>query len=171
LKKNARQKPLDLDDDKEGGKDDEVQVIGEGESRASHLVIQPNFGTALKRRLSAEASQSNQPVSKSSRLIASMLRKAPEEVVRERHCKSSCSGGTGEGEASCSGGAGEGEASGAAREGERRRTAGTGEASGSRKLGTGEVSGNCVWKGFRVPNGPWATHGTKSTDLVSQVND
>jgi hypothetical protein len=87
LKKNVRQKPLDLDDDKEGEKDDEVQVIGEGESRASHSVIQSSFGTALKRRLSAEASQSNQSVSKSSRSIASMLRKAPEEVVRERHCK------------------------------------------------------------------------------------
>jgi hypothetical protein len=73
---------------KRGEKDDEVQVIGEGESRASHSVIQTNSGTALKRRLSAEASQSNQPVSKSSTSIASMLRKAPEEVVRERHCKS-----------------------------------------------------------------------------------
>jgi hypothetical protein len=88
LKKNARQKPPDLDDDKEGEKDDEVQVIGKGESRASHSVIQPSSGTTLKRRLSAEASQSNQPVSKSSRSIASMLHKAPEEVVRERHCKS-----------------------------------------------------------------------------------
>jgi hypothetical protein len=88
LKKNARQKPIDLDDDKVGDTDDEVEVIGEGKSRASHSVIQPSSGRALKRRLSAEGSQSNQrPVTKSSRSIASMLRKAPEEVVRERHCK------------------------------------------------------------------------------------
>jgi hypothetical protein len=60
----------------------------EGESRASHSVIQPSSETALKRRLSAEASQSNQPVSKSSRSLTSMLRKAPEEEVRERHCMS-----------------------------------------------------------------------------------
>jgi hypothetical protein len=37
LKKNARQKPIDLDDDK----DDEVEVLGEGESRASHSVVHP----------------------------------------------------------------------------------------------------------------------------------
>jgi hypothetical protein len=70
----------------------------------------------------------------------------------------------------CNGGAGEGEASDGAGEGERRHTVGTGEASGSRKSGTGEVSGSYIWKGFRVPNGPWAAQGTKSTDLVSQVD-
>jgi hypothetical protein len=75
--------------DKDGDKDDEVEVLGEGESRASHSVVQPSFGTAQKRRLSAEASQNNQQhASKSSKSIASMLRKAPEDVVRERHCKS-----------------------------------------------------------------------------------
>jgi hypothetical protein len=42
LKKNARQKPINLDDDK----DDEVEVLGEGESRASHSVVQPSSGTA-----------------------------------------------------------------------------------------------------------------------------
>jgi hypothetical protein len=47
LKKNARQKPLNLDDDKEGEKDDEVQVIGEGESRASYSVIQPSSEIVL----------------------------------------------------------------------------------------------------------------------------
>jgi hypothetical protein len=31
LKKNAQKKPLDLDDDKEGEKDDEVQVIEDDE--------------------------------------------------------------------------------------------------------------------------------------------
>jgi hypothetical protein len=72
--------------------------------------------------------------------------------------RGSCSDGAGEGEGSCSGGAGEGE---------RWRAAGTGEASGSRKPGTGEVSD----RGFRVPNGPWAAQGAKSTDLVSQVDD
>jgi hypothetical protein len=91
LKKNARHKPIDLDDDKDGDKDgdkdDEVEVLGEGESRASHSVVQPSSGTAQKRRLSAEASQNNQHMSKSSKSIASMLRKAPEDVVRERHCK------------------------------------------------------------------------------------
>ena len=87
LKKNARQKPVDLDDDKDGDKDDEVEVLGEGESRASHSVVQPSSGTAQKRRLSAEASQNNQHASKSSKSIASMFRKAPEDVVRERHCK------------------------------------------------------------------------------------
>jgi hypothetical protein len=46
--------------------------------------------------------------------------------------------------------------SGGTGEGERRCTAGTGEASSSRKPRTREVSSSCVWKGFRVPNGPWA---------------
>ena len=41
LKKNARQKPIDLDDGKDGDKDDEVGVLGEGESRASHSVVHP----------------------------------------------------------------------------------------------------------------------------------
>jgi hypothetical protein len=71
-------------------------------------------------------------------------------VERGRPARGSCSGGAGEGEGSCSGGAGEGE---------RRRVAGTGEASGSRKPGTREVSDSCVWKGFRVPNEPWARLG------------
>jgi hypothetical protein len=56
--------------------------------------------------------------------------------------------------------------SGGAGEGEMRRAVGTGEVSGSRKPGTGEVLGNCVWKDFRVSNGPWAglaAQGTKST--------
>jgi hypothetical protein len=87
LKKNARQKPIDLDDDKDGDKDDEVEVLGQGESRASHLVVQLSSGTTQKRRLLAEASQNNQHASKSSKSIASMFRKAPEDVVRERHCK------------------------------------------------------------------------------------
>jgi hypothetical protein len=78
---------LDLDDDKDGDKDDEVEVLGEGEIRASHSIVQPSSGTAQKRRLSAEASQNNQHASKSSMSIASMFRKAPEDVVRERHCK------------------------------------------------------------------------------------
>jgi hypothetical protein len=39
LKKNARQKHIELDDDKEGDKDYEVEVLGEGESRASHSVV------------------------------------------------------------------------------------------------------------------------------------
>jgi hypothetical protein len=46
--------------------------------------------------------------------------------------------------------------SGSAGEGERRRAVGTGEASSSRKPETREVSGSCVWKGFTIPNGPWA---------------
>jgi hypothetical protein len=46
--------------------------------------------------------------------------------------------------------------SGGAGEGERWRAAGTREASGSRKPGTGEVSSSCVWKDFRISNGPWA---------------
>jgi hypothetical protein len=76
-----------LDDDKEGDKDDEVEVLGEGESRASHSIVQPSSETAQKRRLSAEASQNNQHASKSYKSIASMLRKAPKDVVCERHCK------------------------------------------------------------------------------------
>jgi hypothetical protein len=48
LKKNARQKSIELDDDKEGDKDDEVEVFGEGESRASHSVVQPSSGTTQK---------------------------------------------------------------------------------------------------------------------------
>jgi hypothetical protein len=36
LKKNARRKPIELDDDKECDKDDEVEVFGEGE--VEHLI-------------------------------------------------------------------------------------------------------------------------------------
>jgi hypothetical protein len=87
LKKNAREKPIELDHDKEGDKDDDVEVLGEGESRASHSIVQPSSITTQKRRLSAEARQNNQHTLKSSKSIASMLHKAPEDVVRERHSK------------------------------------------------------------------------------------
>jgi hypothetical protein len=71
-----------------------------------------------------------------------------------------------------SGGTGEGEASGGAGEGERQRATGIGEASGSRKARTGEVSDSCVWKGFRVPNGPWAGLGYAGhqVDRLGQPN-
>jgi hypothetical protein len=75
LKKNARQKPIDLDDDKDSDKDEGVKVLGEGESRASHSVVQPSSGTVQKRRLSAKASQNNQHASKSSKSIASCFAK------------------------------------------------------------------------------------------------
>ncbi|KAL6541554.1 hypothetical protein OROGR_011040 [Orobanche gracilis] len=80
IRKNARKTVVPLDDDN----DDDVEEVEPNDISTAASNTVPSSGTSSKRK---KASYFMAPQSKPTKSIASILRKTPEEVVEERHCR------------------------------------------------------------------------------------
>ncbi|KAL6535641.1 hypothetical protein OROMI_027015 [Orobanche minor] len=80
IRKNARKTVVPLDDDN----DDDVDEVEPNDISTAASNTVPSSGTSAKRK---KASYFVVPQSKPTKSIASTLRKTPEEVVEERHCR------------------------------------------------------------------------------------
>ncbi|KAL6566266.1 hypothetical protein OROGR_001881 [Orobanche gracilis] len=80
IRKNTRKTVVPLD----GDNDDDVEEVEPNDISTAASNTVPSSGTSSKRK---KASYFMAPQSKPTKSIASILRKTPEEVVEERHCR------------------------------------------------------------------------------------